>query len=78
MKKMPELKTKEEIAAFWGEHDSTKYVDWDKAKRIHFIKQPKNVKSLVCEISEAKRQIEAGEYISIYDAFDRVIAKYEE
>lgn len=50
MKKIPELKTEEEIAAFWNEN----------------------------EIKEAKEQIEAGEYISIDEAFDQVIAKYEE
>lgn len=54
MKKNPDLKNEEEIAARWAVHQ------------------------LVFEIKEAKEQIEAGEYISIDEAFDRVIAKYEE
>jgi hypothetical protein len=41
-------------------------------------KLQEGVKPLVLEIKEAKEQIEAGEYISIDDVFDRVIAKYEE
>lgn len=67
MKKMSELKMEEEIAAFL-----------EKAKRMHGTKLQESVISLVFELNEAKEQIEAGEYISIDEAFDRVIAKYEE
>lgn len=53
MKKIPELKSEEEIAAFCDVHQ------------------------LGFEMKEAKEQIEAGEYISIDEAFDQVIAKYD-
>jgi hypothetical protein len=41
MKKIPDLITEEEIATFWDEHDSTEYIDWDKAKPMRFIKLQK-------------------------------------
>lgn len=46
MKKMPELKTEEEIAAFWDEHDSTEYIDWDKAKTVRLTKLQKSAKTI--------------------------------
>lgn len=32
-KKLPELKTEDEVRKFWDTHDSTDYIDWSKAKR---------------------------------------------
>jgi len=34
-KEIPIFKNEEEEANFWGEHDSTEYIDWSKAKRVN-------------------------------------------
>lgn len=46
MKKMPDLKTEEEIEAFWDEHDSTDFIDWDKAKKVRLINLQKSAKTI--------------------------------
>jgi predicted DNA binding CopG/RHH family protein len=46
MKKLPDLKTDEEIAAFWDEHDSTDYIDWDQVKPVRLIKLQKSAKTI--------------------------------
>lgn len=46
MKKKPELKTDEEIEAFWDEHDSTEYIDWDKAKKVRLVNLQKSAKTI--------------------------------
>jgi predicted DNA binding CopG/RHH family protein len=35
-KQIPKVKSGEEEREFWATHDSTDYVDWNKANRIHF------------------------------------------
>lgn len=32
LKKIPKLKTENEVREFWDTHDSTDYIDWSKAK----------------------------------------------
>lgn len=46
MKKIPDLKTEEEIATFWDEHDSTEYIDWNKAKPMRLTKLQKSAKTI--------------------------------
>ncbi len=46
MKKMPELKTEEEISTFWDEHDSTEYIDWNKAKPVRLVNLQKSAKTI--------------------------------
>ena len=46
MKKIPDLKTEEEIAIFWDEHDSTEYIDWDKAKPARLVNLQKSAKTI--------------------------------
>jgi len=46
MKKMPELKSEEEISAFWDNHDSTEYIDWEKAKSVRFSNLQKSAKTI--------------------------------
>lgn len=36
LKKIPEFKSEEEERIFWATHDSTEYVDWDKAENWQF------------------------------------------
>lgn len=35
-KEIPKFKSEEEERRFWATHDSNDYVDWSKAKRVHF------------------------------------------
>ena len=46
MKKMPELKTEEEISTFWDEHDSTEYIDWNKVKLVRLVNLQKSTKTI--------------------------------
>ncbi|MDD4950872.1 BrnA antitoxin family protein [Sulfuricurvum sp.] len=46
MKKMLDLKTEDEIAAFWDEHDSTEYIDWDKSKSVRMVNLQKSAKTI--------------------------------
>lgn len=34
MKKIPKFKTEAAERRFWAEHDSSEYVDWDRAQRV--------------------------------------------
>ncbi len=36
LKEVPEFKNEDEEREFWWTHDSTEYVDWDKAERVVF------------------------------------------
>lgn len=36
LKEVPAFKNKDEEREFWWTHDSTEYVDWDKAERVVF------------------------------------------
>jgi len=36
LKEIPEFKDEDEERQFWWTHDSTEYVDWDKAQRVVF------------------------------------------
>ena len=36
LKEIPKLADEAEEREFWMTHDSTDYVDWSKAKRVHF------------------------------------------
>lgn len=36
-KKIPFFKNEDEERNFWSNHDSTEYIDWDKAQKIRFV-----------------------------------------
>ena len=36
LKKTPQFRTEKEEADFWSAHDTTKYINWEKAKRTIF------------------------------------------
>lgn len=36
LKKIPRFKTEKQEADFWSTHDTTKYIDWKKAKKTIF------------------------------------------
>ena len=46
MKKIPDLKTEEEISTFWDEHDSTEYIDWEKARPVRLVNLQKSAKTI--------------------------------
>jgi predicted DNA binding CopG/RHH family protein len=46
MKKIPDLKTEEEIELFWDEHDSTDFIDWDKAQKVRLVNLQKSAKTI--------------------------------
>lgn len=41
MKTIPNFKTEQEEREFWETHDSTEYMDWNKAKLVEFTKPQK-------------------------------------
>ncbi len=46
LKRIPKFKNEKEEAEFWDTHDSTRYIDWDKAitlKRDALIKSSRNL-----------------------------------
>ncbi|MBI1869803.1 MAG: BrnA antitoxin family protein [Chlamydiae bacterium] len=36
LRKIPKFRSEKKEAAFWATHDSTEYVDYTKARRVHF------------------------------------------
>jgi len=38
LKPIPEFRSHEEAGEFWMTHDTTEYLDWSKAQRVHFPK----------------------------------------
>jgi predicted DNA binding CopG/RHH family protein len=46
LKKIPEFKNEEEERAFWEEHDSSEYVNWDAAKTVTLPNLKKSTKSI--------------------------------
>jgi predicted DNA binding CopG/RHH family protein len=45
-KQIPKFKSEEEEREFWATHDSTDYVDWNKANRIHFSNLKPSTKTI--------------------------------
>ena len=46
-KKLPKFKNEDQERKFWNSHDSTQYVDWNKAERV----RPENLKPSLKSIS---------------------------
>ncbi len=57
LKKMPLLKSEDEVFEFWSNHDSTDYVDWSKAKRAIFpeLKSTSKPISIRFQVSDLDR-----------------------
>ena len=49
--RIPTFKNEEEEREFWATHDSTDYINWDKAERITFS----NLKPSVKKISRRRK-----------------------
>ena len=52
-KKIPKFKNEDEERAFWAIHDSTKFVDWKKAKRTLLPNLKPSVKTISLRLPKA-------------------------
>jgi len=52
-KKIPEFKTEAEERAFWENHDSADYLDWQQAKPAVFPKLKPSTKTISLRLPEA-------------------------
>lgn len=52
LKKMPEFKTEAEEREFWETHDSSDYVDWNKAKLASLPKLKPSTKTISLRLPE--------------------------
>lgn len=52
LKKTPEFKSEAEERAFWESHDSSKYVDWDKARLTSFPNLKPSTKTISLRLPE--------------------------
>jgi predicted DNA binding CopG/RHH family protein len=53
LKKIPEFKNEDEERAFWGNHDSTDFIDWSKAKRVTLPNLKPSVKKISLRLPES-------------------------
>lgn len=51
-KQIPEFKNEDEEREFWETHDSTDYIDWNKAKKITFSNLKPSVKKISLRLPE--------------------------
>jgi predicted DNA binding CopG/RHH family protein len=52
-KKIPKFKSEDEEREFWAAHDSSRYVDWKKAKRVVLPELKPSVKTISLRLPEA-------------------------
>ncbi len=53
MKKIPRFKNEDEEREFWSVHDSTDYIDWNKAKKAVFPNLKPSTKTISLRLSES-------------------------
>ena len=51
-KQIPNFKNEEEEREFWATHDSTEYINWDKAEKITFYNLKPSVKKISLRLPE--------------------------
>jgi len=51
-KKIPKFKNEDEEREFWSRHDSTDYIDWDKAKKVILPNLKPSVKTISLRLPE--------------------------
>lgn len=51
-KQIPKFKNEEEEREFWATHDSTDYINWDKAEKITFYNLKPSVKKISLRLPE--------------------------
>jgi predicted DNA binding CopG/RHH family protein len=52
MKKLPKFKSEDEEREFWASHDSTEYVDWEKASPVVMSKLKPSLKTISLRLPE--------------------------
>lgn len=52
-KPIPEFKSEEEEHQFWAEHDSSEYLDWDRAERVVLPKLKPSTKTISLRMPES-------------------------
>jgi hypothetical protein len=52
LKETPVFKTEDEEREFWASHDSTEYIDWDKAEVIVLPKLKPSTKTISLRLPE--------------------------
>ncbi len=52
-KQIPKFKSEDEEREFWATHDSTEYVDWQKAKKAAFSNLKPSVKKISLRLPES-------------------------
>jgi predicted DNA binding CopG/RHH family protein len=55
-KKIPRFKNEDEEREFWSRHDSTDYIDWDKAKKAVLPNLKPSVKTISIRLPEMMLQ----------------------
>ena len=53
VKPIPKFKNEDDEREFWATHDSTDYVNWDKAERITFSNLKPSVKKISLRLPES-------------------------
>lgn len=53
LKKIPKLKTDNDVIDFWDKHDSTEFVDYKSAKKIKFPNLKPSTKSISIRLPES-------------------------
>ncbi len=52
-KKIPEFKNEDEEREFWATHDSTEFINWNKAERVTFSNLKPSVKKISLRLPES-------------------------
>ena len=52
-KKIPKFKNEDEEREFWDTHDSTEFINWNKAERITFANLKPSVKKISLRLPES-------------------------
>jgi len=52
LKRIPDFQGEEEERAFWEENDSSRYMDWKKAKAVRFPNVKKSTKAISLRLPE--------------------------
>lgn len=56
VKRVPRFRSEDEERDFWSEHDSTKYVDWSKAKHVKLANLKPSTKTISVRLPEPLRE----------------------
>jgi len=52
-KQIPKFKNEDDEREFWDSHDSTEYINWDKAERVTFSNLKPSVKKISLRLPES-------------------------